>query len=428
MGTQDRNGIRAWAVAVAAAVTLASSNSRAWPDEHESAHGTTSNPVISWDLNAQTAIWDYAGQQPWEQSRSFAMVHGAIYDAVNAIAGTPYQPYRGAPGASGFESLDAAVATAAYQVLMALFPAQATRLRGQYGDALAALPEGRSKQGGISVGSQAAAAMIEARQNDGAFGPETWAVGPLPGAWQPTPPFFGSGGAWVAHLEPFTISDPSLFRSSGPPALSSRTYAEDLNEVKLIGSASSTVRTPDQTDAAIWWHDRRLVEWQIKRQVALSQRLDTLEAARMFAMVNFAQVDTAISCFMEKDTWSFWRPITAITLADTDGNPATEANPAWTPRLVTPPHPEYTSGHSCATAAAMRTLAFFFGRDDISFSAYSVDSGTTRRFRSFSHAVAEVIEARIWGGIHFRSADVQGAKIGAAVSDYVTRHYFRRLR
>ena len=428
MGTQDRHCIRAWAVAVAAAVTLASSNLCAWPDEHESAPGTTSNPVISWDLNAQTAIWDYAEQQPWEQSRSFAMVHGAIYDAVNAIAGTPYQPYLGAPRASGFESLDAAVATAAYHVLTALFPEQATWLRAQYGDALAALPEGRSTQGGIAVGRQAAAAMLEARKDDGAFGSEIWAVGTLPGQWRPTPPFFGFGGAWVGQVKPFTIPDPALFRISGPPALTSGAYADDLNEVQLIGAASSPVRTPDQTDAALWWHDRRLVEWQIKRQVATSQRLDIVEAARMFAMVNFAQVDTAITCFQEKDTWSFWRPITAIPLADSDDNPATGADPAWTPLLVTPPHPEYPSGHSCATAAAMGTLAFFFGRDDIAFSAYSVDSGTTRRFHSFSQAVAEVIEARIWGGIHFRSADVQGAQIGAAVSDYVTRHYFRRLR
>ena len=303
MGTQYRHRVRALALAAAAAVTLTTSSALAGRDAPESALGTTSNPVISWDLQAQTAIWDYAEQQPWEQSHSFAMVHGAIYDAVNAIAGTPYQPYLGAPHASGVESLEAAVATAAYHVLRALFPEQATRLRAQYGDALAALPEDRSTQGGIAVGSQAAAAMLEARQDDGAFGSETWTVGTLPGQWRPTPPFFGFGGAWVGQVKPFTIPDPALFRTSGPPALPSGAYADDLNEVQLLGAASSPVRTPDQTDAALWWHDRRLVEWQIKRQVATSQRLDIVEAARMFAMVNFAQVDTAMTCFQEGSCW-----------------------------------------------------------------------------------------------------------------------------
>jgi hypothetical protein len=428
MGTQYRHRVRALALAAAAAVTLTTSSALAGRDAHESTLGTTSNPVISWDLQAQTAIWDFANQQPWVQGRSFAMVHGAIYDAVNAIAGTPYQPYLVAPRARGWESLDAAVATAAYHVLAALFPEQAERLRAQYDAALAEVPEGTAKRGGIAIGSEAAAAMIAARQDDGAFGSQTWVVGTQPGQWRPTPPFFGSDGAWIAYLKPFLIPSASLFRTSGPPALTSRAYAEDLNEVQLLGSASSTVRTPDQTDAAIWWHDRRLTEWDIKRQVATSQRLSTLEAARMFAMVNFAQVDTAIVCFTEKETWNFWRPVTAIQLADTDGNPATAADPAWTPLLVTPPFPEYTSGHSCATGASMTMFTIFFRRDDIAFSASSADSGTTRYFSSFSQAIKEVIEARIWGGIHFRSADVQGARIGAAVAAYVARHHFRRLR
>jgi hypothetical protein len=219
-----------------------------------------------------------------------------------------------------------------------------------------------------------------------------------------------------------------MFRTPGPPALSSSAYADDLNEVKELGSVSSTVRTPDQTEAAIFWHDRHLAEWEIKRQVATTQRLNTLEAARMFAMVDVAQVDSGIVCFTEKEKWSFWRPITAIPLADSDGNPATAGDPAWTSLLITPPFPEYTSGHACTTSAAMHTFKFFFERDDIAFSAYSAESGTTRHFGSFSQALAEVIEARIWGGVHFRSADREGANIGTGVSTYVTHHYFRRLR
>ena len=148
----------------------------------------------------------------------------------------------------------------------------------------------------------------------------------------------------------------------------------------------------------------------------------------MFAMADIANADALIACFSEKKFWSFWRPVTAVTQADTDGNPATTADPAWTPLLVTPPFPHHTSGHSCFTSAIMTTLEHFFGRDDIAFSAYSADSGTTRHYDSFSEALAEVVEARIWGGVHFRSADVQGEELGRSVAQYVYGHEFQRRR
>ncbi|MEV4395730.1 vanadium-dependent haloperoxidase [Nonomuraea sp. NPDC049607] len=386
------------------------------------------NAVIVWDRNAQTAIWDVAGQQPQVQARSFAMVHGAVYDAVNAIAGTPYQPYLIAPRADGGESAEAAVATAAFRVLNKLFPAQQARLTTQYDEYLATIADGRAKRRGIAVGDQAAAAMIAARENDGAFGDQTWPTGTEPGRWRPTPPTNASDGAWVGELKPFLIPSASMFRTSGPPALTSARYARDFNELKRIGAAGSTVRTQDQTEAAIYWHDRRLAEWEIKRQLATTRRLNTLQAARMFAMVDLSEADATTACYNEKAAWAFWRPITAIRLGDTDGNPATVADPDWTPLLVTPPHPDYTSGHTCFTAASMSALTAFFGRDDIPFSGYSADSGTTRNFRGFSHALAEVVEARIWGGIHTRTADVQGARIGAQVTAYMVRHYFRPKR
>jgi hypothetical protein len=389
---------------------------------------TQDNPVIVWDRNAQTAIWDVAGQQPQVQARSFAMVHGAVYDAVNAIAGTPYQPYLVAPAAKGTESTSAAVATAGFLVLNALFPAQQERLKTQYDEALAAIPDSTAKQRGITVGTQAASAMIAARQNDGAFGSQTWTVGTQPGQWRPAPSAFASDGAWVGALKPFLIPSASMFRTSGPPSLTSHRYARDFNEVKAIGSATSTIRTADQTQAAIWWHDRHLAEWEIKRQLATTQRLSTLQTARMFAMADTAEADATTACYNEKAAWSFWRPVTAIRLADTDGNPKTVADPDWTPLLVTPPHPDFTSGHTCFTAASMSALAHFFGRDDISFSGYSAASGTTRHFRGFSQALAEVIEARVWGGIHTRTADVEGAKIGKKVAAYMIAHYFKPMR
>jgi len=158
------------------------------------------------------------------------------------------------------------------------------------------------------------------------------------------------------------------------------------------------------------------VEWEIRRQLATTKHLDTLQTARLFTTVNMAAVDSLIACYQEKKFWSFWRPVTAIPLADTDGNPDTAADSAWTPLRITAPSTEYPSGHACLTSATMAGFRAFFGRDDVSFSAYSADSGTTRHFDSFSQATAELVEARIWAGVHFRSASVDGKKLGATVS------------
>ncbi|MFD0201627.1 MULTISPECIES: vanadium-dependent haloperoxidase [Saccharothrix] len=390
---------------------------------------TSPNAVVVWDLNAQTAIWDIAQQAPPQVAgRGFAMVSGAVYDAVNAIEGTPYRPYLVAPRANGRESTDAAVGTAAYRVLDAIFPAQRERLRAQYDQWLGGIPDGPAKRGGIRVGAQAAAAMITARQGDGAFDPRPWTVGTRPGQYRPTPPDFANTGAWVGFLKPFAIPDATVFRTPGPPAVTSRAYARDVEEVKRLGSVTSTVRTADQTDAALWWHDRRSVSWGMKRDLAVSRRLSVLETARFYALADFTGTDGAIACANDKEFWHFWRPVTAIRAADTDGNPATTAEPDWTPLVVTPPNPDYPSGHTCRTAAQMTAYAHFFGRDDVPFSAFSIDSGTTRRFDRFSQATAEVVEARIWAGIHFRSADVDGTTLGKAVGDHVSRRYFTPRR
>jgi hypothetical protein len=393
---------------------------------------TAANSVVTWNVNAQTAIWDVGRENPWVQARSFAMVQGAVYDAVNAIAGAPYEPYLVAPAATGRESTDAAVATAAHRVLLSLFPAQADRLRAEYGAYLATIPEGAAKQAGVAIGARTAAAMIAARQNDGAFGAEAFPVGSEPGRWRPVPLPNGNPGsnvgAWVADLKPFFIPSQSAYRTAGPPALTSRQYARDVNEVKAVGAADSTTRTADQTDSARWWHDRRLTQWEINRQLVATQRLDALQAARMLALVTLTTADATTACFNEKRHWGYWRPYHAIRLADTDGNPDTVADPNWTPLLITPGTPDYTSGHTCYTGSAATILTLFFGRDNIRFSATSVDTGTTRSFNSFSQALREVTNARIWGGIHYRTADVQGAVLGFQVSTYLWTHRMRPRR
>ncbi|MFC7549559.1 phosphatase PAP2 family protein [Plantactinospora sp. GCM10030261] len=413
------------AVAPIVTAILVTGSSLAYGPPSVAATEAYTNPILTWDRIAETAIFDVAGHAPQIQSRGASMVHGAIYDAVNAIAGTPYQPYLVAPPATGSESTDAAVATAAFRVLDSLFPAQHASLQTRYDESLAAIPNGTAKTRGIDIGTRTASAMITFRQNDGAFGPQTFPVGTQPGQWRPTPPGFGNDGAWVGHMKPFLVPSATMFRTAGPPALTSSQYARDYNEVKKLGRVTGSTRTADQTEAAIWWHDRRLPAWEIKRQLATNQRLSVLRTARMFAMVNLTEADADIACYNEKAAWGRWRPITAIQLGDTDGNSATVPDPTWTPLLVTPPHPDYTSGHTCHTAATMSTLAYFFGRDTIPFSAYSSDSGTRRHFGSFSAALAEVIEARIWGGIHTRSADEQGARIGLKTMAYMKDRYFR---
>jgi hypothetical protein len=407
--------------AIAAALTLATT-AAIGPTP---AAAAAPSAVVTWNGYAQISIWDVSMQSPHVQSRSFAMVQGAVYDAVNAIAGKPYQPYLVAPSATGTESVEAAVAASAHQVLLSLFPGQSASLQARYDAYLATIPNGPKKQAGIAIGNQTAAAMIASRQNDGAFGPQTFAVGTQPGQWRPVPPSNANDGGWVGFMKPFLIPSQSMFRTSGPNPLTSAAYAKDFNEVKQIGRVDSTTRTADQSDSAVWWHDRRLTEWEIKRQIATNKSLNNLQAARMFAMANLAEADALVACYNEKYAWNDWRPYTAIRLADTDGNPATVADPNWTPWLNTPPFPDFTSGHTCYTAATMGTLAYFFKTDNMSFSAFSPASNSTRSFTKFSQALTEVINARVWGGIHTRHADVQGAKIGAQVTAYMIAHHFR---
>jgi hypothetical protein len=383
------------------------------------APAASANTVTDWNARAQRAIVDVAQELPWNQTRSFAMVSGAVYDAVNAIDGTPYRPYLVAPPARRSYSRDAAVATAAHDVLVGLFPAQESSLDQQYADALAAIPNGPDKDGGVGVGGQAADAMLAARENDGVDGNQTWIIGTQPGEWRPTPPFNVGIGAQIGFMRTFAIPDADLFRSGRPNALTSARYANDLNEVKTVGAASSTTRTADQTEAAIFWNDLRNPWWSILDQIALARHLSVSETARMLALVNISAHDSFIANFKAKHHWNFWRPVTAIPAAGTDGNPQTAPDPNWTPLLDTPPVPEHPSGHAMVSATITTTLTLFFGTDRIAFTGFSRDTNTARSYARFSDALGEIIDARVWGGIHFRTADTQGAVQGAKLAAYV---------
>jgi hypothetical protein len=411
---------------LALAAVLAGGSAGAVPIHLAAAAGESPATVVEWNLAASDAITVVARQPPHVALLSFAMVQGAVYDAVNAIDGG-HRPYLVAPASNGTESKSAAAAKAAHDVLVGLFPTQAADLDARLATTLAGVPDGAAETGGVAIGAAAAAAMLTNRANDGRFGPSVVHPGSDPGEWRPTPPANALDPAsWVANVRPFVIPRGDSFRSDGPNALTSAAYAADFNEVKRLGALNSTDRTADQTDAAIWWQDNGAALWnRIFRSLIASQGLDLVGAARLLAMEDMAAADGAISCWNDKYTWNFWRPITAIRLADTDDNPATVADPTWAPLFATPAFPDHPSGHSCASGAIVRTLQAFFGTDKIAFSAFSNNSRTTRGFERFSLALKEVLGARIWAGIHFRTADVQGSVIGLKVSRWLVGHAFQ---
>jgi len=396
--------------------------------------------VTDWNAIASTAIVVTAGQPPPVSALSFAMVQGAVYDAVNAID-RGHQPYLVQPPSNPTDSKEAAAATAAYQVLIGLFPTQQSTLQPQYDAYIAALPDNPpgSKAAGAGIGQATANAMLTARTNDGRFGPSPTPYPVAPGIWRPTPPNFANDPApWVGNVRTFLVPSAAMLRTDGPNALTSDAYTEDFNEIKEVGSLTSTTRTPDQTDAAIFWQDHAHALFnRIFRTLAASQNLNIVDSARLFAMENLAAADASIGCWNDKYYWQFWRPITAIREADTDGNPATQADPNWlplfdpstpvchTPLLFTPPFPDHPSGHACNTGAFVQTLQNFFGTDKIAVTAFSNKSCTARTFDRFSDIQKEVIDARVWAGIHFRTADVQGAVLGNKVAQYLKKHYFQ---
>jgi len=401
------------------------------------------NAVTDWNVIASNAIVVTAGQPPPVSVLHFAMVHGAVYDAVNAID-RGYQPYLVQPPSNPTDSKEAATAAAAFRVLVGIFPGQAGTLQPIYDVYIAALPDNPpgSKAAGIAIGEAAASAMLTNRISDGRFGPSPTPHPIAPGIWRRTPPNFANDPApWVGNVRPFFLPSATMFRTDGPNPLTSEAYAEDFNEIKEVGSLTSITRTPDQTDAAIWWQDQAMALWnRIFRTLVASQNLNVVDSARLFAMENLAAADALIGCWNDKYYYWFWRPITAIREADTDGNPATEADPTWLPLfdpsvhvcnpplLFTPPFPDHPSGHCVASSAYVQTLQNFFGTDKISVTAFSNKSCTTRSFDRFSDILKEVIDARVWAGIHFRTACMQGAVLGNKVAHYLEKHYFQPVQ
>jgi hypothetical protein len=309
-------------------------------------------------------------------------------------------------------------------------------LETQYNAWTNAIPDSPFRDEGIAAGTAAAQAMIDARQGDGRFGPSQFVANPNPGYWDPVAPNGTTAQdptPWVGGVEPFLMQSSSQFRSPSPPALSSAAYAADVNEVKAIGGdgvVTPSTRTATQTYIAKWWQSNPMVSWNdVARQLITSNHLDAADAARLLAMENLAAADAAINTWNNKYHFSFWRPFQAIRRAAADGNPATSPDPTWTP-LLTAPYPEYTSGHLGLDSSHTTVLRMFFGNapaGGYQITSVFVNPGgpATRSFSSFSQAVDEIVEARIWAGLHFRTADVQAVELGTNVANLAAANYFQ---
>jgi hypothetical protein len=365
-----------------------------------------------------------------------AIVQGAVYDAVNSIKGG-HDPYLGGLKAPTSASKGAAASTAAHHVLIGLVdqaPVTATltadvklaikaRLDAEYASSLAEIPAGQAKAKGIEVGAAAAAAMLANRAGDGRFGAPGFPVPavPGPGEWRPSP--VNDPNGWVRNVRPFTLPQPEYFHTSGPWPLASGQYAVEFNEVKAWGRATGSSRSEAQTSLANWSTPHPVVMlYPALRQVAASKGLTITEQARFHAMTSMSGADSLINCWAEKAHWNFWRPTTAIQLADTDGNDATEAEAGWTALGTVPPYADEPSGANCVYSGVMNSAKAFFGSDAAEFDI--TGGGSTRHYSRFTDVIPDVIEARILLGIHFRRADVNGAELGRRVAQYVDENFF----
>ena len=378
------------------------------------------NAVTHWNTVAEEVFTPTQGTNPLAQSRTLAIMHAAIHDALNAIE-RRFRPYTEGLAAAPGASAGAAVAAASRDVLIALVPEQAALVEAHYERALNAVKNGASKTAGVSVGRASAAATLARRRGDGldAAAQPLYVPRSGPGEYQFTAPFdFANLPGW-GNVQPFVI-DVTKHAVGGPQPVSGLEYARDLAHVKAIGAIRSSTRTPEQSEIARFWYEDSPLGWnRITNTVVRQRELDPWASARTFALVNFALADGFIAGFDAKYQFRFWRPVTAIRGAAEDGNPQTDADPSWEPFLITPPVPDYPSTHTVLGAAAAEVLIELFG-DNMRFSATSLTlPGVTRDFRRFSDAARENGLSRVYAGIHFRHAVKDGHRQGRSVGQAV---------
>ena len=381
--------------------------------------------VTDWNAVMQLTVTG-GGSNANFQTRWGAIVQLAVFEAVNSITGE-YEPYRGTIDAPDGASVDAAVIAAAYTTLVTLRPERAAELGLDLmrDAALANIPDGDAKEDGIAVGLEAADAMLALRENDGWDAVVPYTPGTDPGDFRP------GGTAFAPQwglITPFALLDGAQFRLPPPPGLHTKRYADDYNEVKLLGSFDSPLRPLDRTDVARFYGAASpVVVWNTAaRQASVAQGKTLTENARIFAQLAMAMGDAAIAGWDTKYHYNCWRPQAAIREGDTDGNDGTVADPTWTPLLSTPLHPTYASGHATVSGAAQAVVRNAFGKDGhaITLSISSVP-GVVLNYTAWEEITRDIDDARIYGGIHFRFDQEFGAKQGHAVGIYVLENYLR---
>lgn len=358
-------------------------------------------------------------------------MHLAIYDAVNAIDGS-YSSFAVRPTSNTRRaSKQAAAAAAGYRTLLHYFPAQSAALDAAYAASLAKVPNGPAKTKGIAIGEEVAAAWIALRQDDGRDAAVPYVFeAPAPGVYQhtlPGPPL--PVMPWMALMRPFALSSPAQFRAYGPPDVTSLRFAEDLELTKALGSATSTERSDEETEIALFHTENPTVFWNRNfRDLATAKKLDTTESARFFAALAVANSDGVSACWDSKYYYNFWRPITAITTTLDDENPGTTTDPSWQPLAPTPPHPEYPAAHGCVSGAVAEVLEAFFGKRALNATFTSSVPGTVPHvYRTTNDFIEEIKWARVLGGMHFLTSTEHGVELGRRVGRYVMRHHFRRV-
>ncbi len=389
----------------------------------------SANPIVQWNRNL-LAIVRTPGAQPAtiHPTRSFAIMHAAIYDAVNAIDGTHHVYLAQVQGVSPSASQEAAAASAAHEVLVALYPKLKATLDTELQQSLAQIPDGANKDQGIGLGQIVADQILALRSNDGSNAtPGPFVFGNAPGDYQKTPPNFPNPQftTW-SQVTPFALQQASQFRPGPPPDLTSSTYSDAFNEVKSLGIARSANATTDQALTGRFWNGAIQNYWnEIAQTATLVNNLTTAQSARLFALLNLTFADGVIAFYDAKYTYTFWRPVTAIQGADTDNNAETVADPNWLPEVGnTTPDPSYPGAHAVISAAGATVLSSLFGSDQFSFNVTSeVVAGVQRSFTAFSAAAQEATLSRIFAGVHFRTDLTAGEQLGGNVANFVVANF-----
>jgi hypothetical protein len=383
--------------------------------------------VVQWNRTLLVIVRT-AGAQPAtiHPTRSFAIMHAAIYDAVNAIDRT-HKPYAVRLRASHSASQEAAAAAAAHEVLVKLYPTFQATLDSQFQQARAQLPDAGNADG-ISIGQKVADLVLALRKNDGSNAqPIPYVFGNAPGDYQSTPPNFPAQPQFThwSHITPFALESANQFRPGSPPALTTDRYSDAFDQVKSLGVSGSTTATADEALTGRFWNGAIQNYWnEIAQTASVAHNLTTAENARLFALLNLSFADSVIAFYDAKYTYNFWRPVTAIRAAATDGNPETEADPNWLPEVGnTTPDPSYPGAHAVISAAGAEVLNSFFHNDDFEFSVTSEVMAGERSFTSFSAAAEEATRSRILAGVHFRFDLTSGRRLGDDVADFVVDNF-----